>query len=486
MLATVFLLLNIAIISGFIVFVSYSKHLHIFMAPINVAFSRRPRALGALYKTPDMDMENIDEDTVFGVGEVGHFTWKQMLDFATCTECGRCQSACPAWNTDKPLSPKLLIMGLRDNMFASATPLLAGEGELTALVPNVIDPDVLWSCTTCGACVEECPVDIEHIDAIVDMRRYQVLMESEFPSEAGLMLRNVENQGDPWGLGQAKRTEWTEPRLRDPGHHRHHPRRHRVPLLGRLCRRPRRAGPQGRPGHGAHAAPGRRDLRDPRAPRSRARATRCAAWATSTSTRSRARLNIATLNEAGAKKIIASCPHCFNTIKNEYPALGGELRGRSTTPSCSSTWCARASWSPGTGYSGKVTYHDPCYLGRHNRVIEEPRTVLSAIPGVEQIEMRRCKERGFCCGAGGARMWLEENIGKRVNMERTDEALGTGADVVSTACPYCMIMLDDAVRANAKEDDVRVLDLSQLVEESLGGAAPAAGPAPEPQPEPAG
>ena len=212
-----------------------------------------------------MDMENVDEDTVFGVGEIGHFTWKQMLDFATCTECGRCQSACPAWTTDKPLSPKLLIMGLRDNMFASATPLLSGEGEQTALVPNVIDPDVLWACTTCGACVNECPVDIEHIDAIVDMRRYQVLMESEFPSEAGLMLRNVENQGDPWGLGQNKRTEWTQtPRLRDPGHHRHHPRRHRVPLLGRLRRRPRRAGPQGRAGHGAHAAPGRRHLRHPR------------------------------------------------------------------------------------------------------------------------------------------------------------------------------------------------------------------------------
>ena len=209
-LVTVFLILNIAIISGFIVFVAYSKHLHIFLAPINVAFSRRPRALGALYSTPDMDMENVDEDTVFGVGEIGHFTWKQMLDFSTCTECGRCQSACPAWTTDKPLSPKLLIMNLRDNMFHSSGPLLGGEGEQTALVPGIIDPDVLWACTTCGACVNECPVDIEHIDAIVDMRRYQVLMESEFPSEAGLMLRNVENQGDPWGLGQGKRAEWIE------------------------------------------------------------------------------------------------------------------------------------------------------------------------------------------------------------------------------------------------------------------------------------
>ncbi len=263
---TTFVILNIAVIAGFMVFISYSKHLHIFMAPINVAFSRRPRALGALDKTPDMDMENVDEDTVFGVGEVGHFSWKQMLDFATCTECGRCQSACPAWNTEKPLSPKLLIMNLRDNMFASATPLLTGEGDFTALVPNVIDPDVLWACTTCGACVEECPVDIEHIDAIVDMRRYQVLMESEFPSEAGLMLRNVENQGDPWGLGQAKRTEWTQTldfeipvitgTIPDDVEYLYW-----VGCAGALDERARK----GVQATGAHAAPGRRDLRDPRA-----------------------------------------------------------------------------------------------------------------------------------------------------------------------------------------------------------------------------
>jgi Fe-S oxidoreductase len=464
---TTFLILNIAVISGFLVFVSYSKHLHIFLAPINVAFSRRPRALGALNKTPDMDMENISEDTVFGVGEVGHFSWKQMLDFATCTECGRCQSACPAWNTEKPLSPKLLIMGLRDNMFAAATPLMGGEGEMTALVPNVIDPDVLWACTTCGACVEECPVDIEHIDAIVDMRRYQVLMESEFPSEAGLMLRNVENQGDPWGLGQAKRTEWTESldfeipvingTIPDDIEYLYW-----VGCAGALDERARK-GVQAtaRMLHRAGVTFGILG------PKESCTGDPVRRLGNEYLYQEQGRMNIATLDEAGAKKIIASCPHCFNTIKNEYPSLGGnyevihhaELLEHLVTS---------GKLTPGTGYKGKVTYHDPCYLGRHNRIIEEPRAVLSAMPGVEQIEMRRCKERGFCCGAGGARMWLEENIGKRINMERMDEALGTGADVVSTACPYCMIMLDDAVRANAKEDEVRVLDLSQLVEESLG------------------
>ncbi len=322
-LVTVFLLLNIAIISGFIVFVSYSKHLHIFFAPINVAFSRRPRALGALYSTPDMDMENVDEDTVFGVGEIGHFTWKQMLDFATCTECGRCQSACPAWTTDKPLSPKLLIMDLRDNMFASATPLLKGEGEQTALVPNIIDPEVLWACTTCGACVNECPVDIEHIDAIVDMRRYQVLMESEFPSEAGLMLRNVENQGDPWGLGQNRRAEWTQ--VLD----------FEIPVItgtipddieylywvgcaGALDERARK-GVQAtaRMLHRAGVTFGILG------PKESCTGDPVRRLGNEYLYQEQTKMNIATLDEAGAKKIIASCPHCFNTIKNEYPALGG-------------------------------------------------------------------------------------------------------------------------------------------------------------------
>ncbi len=470
-LETAFVLANIAVIVGFLVFVTYSKHMHIFMAPINVPLTRYPRALGALGKTPDMDMENVSEDTVFGAGLVEHFTWKQMLDFVTCTECGRCQASCPAWATDKPLSPKLVIMGLRDNMFASADRLLHkgknGNGsEPETLVPGTIAPDVLWSCTTCGACVEECPVDIEHVDAIVDMRRYEVLMESRFPSEAGLMLRNIENQGDPWGLGQAKRTEWTEvldfevPVVTDT-----------VPedieylfwvgCAGALDERARKAtqaiarmlqragvsfailGPK----ESCTGDPARR-------------------LGNEYLYQEQARANVATLKEVGARKVVAWCPHCFNSIKNEYPALGGEVEVIHHSQLLDRL-VRDGRLAPGKGYSGTVTYHDPCYLGRHNRVFDDPRSVLDAVPGLERIEMRRCKERGFCCGAGGARMWMEEKIGKRVNMERTEEALGTGADVVSTACPYCMIMLDDAVRANQKEEEVRVMDLSQVVEESL-------------------
>ena len=480
-LETVFLILNVAVIMAFLVFVSYSKHMHIFVAPFNVAFSRRPRALGALDRTPDMDMENISEDTVFGVGLVDQFTWKQRIDFISCTECGRCQSVCPAWTTGKPLSPKLVIMGLRDNMFANANRLLAegrGDaseaqaesaaeaGEVPTLVPNVIDPDVLWSCTTCGACVEQCPVDIEHVDAIVDMRRYEVLMESRFPTEGGLMLRNIENQGDPWGLGAAKRTEWTEVldfeipvvdgtipddveylywvgcagALDERG-------RKQVQATARMLHRAGVSFAILGPKESCTGDPARR-------------------FGNEYLYQEQAKANIATLQEVGTKKIVATCPHCFNTIKNEYPALGGSfevIHHAELLDHLVST----GRLVPGNATHKTVTYHDPCYLGRHNRVFDQPRSVLDAIPGVSQVEMRRCKERGFCCGAGGARMWLEEDIGKRVNVERTDEALGTGADVVATACPYCMIMLDDAVRAKGREDEVSVLDLSQMVENSL-------------------
>jgi Fe-S oxidoreductase len=479
-LETAFLILNIAFITGFLVFLSYSKHLHIFLAPLNVAASRRPVALGPLYSTPDMDMENVTEDTVFGAGHIEDLSWKHLLDTLTCTECGRCQDACPAWNTGKPLSPKLLIMNLRDNLFASAPRLLdakagGGQGEdgkaetpadVPTLVPETIEGNVLWSCLTCGACVEECPVDIEHVDTIVDMRRYEVLMESRFPTEAGLMLRNIENQGDPWGLGSAKRLEWTEaldfevPVVTDtvPDDIEY---LYWVGCAGALDERARKATQA--TARLLQRAGVRFAVLGPRESCSGDPARRLG---NEYLYQEQGKANISTLKEVGAKKVVASCPHCFNSLSREYPDLGGNFEvihhsqllahlietGRLTAGSLDAT----------------VTYHDPCYLGRHNRVFDEPRSVLGAIEGVEQIEMRRCRERSFCCGAGGARMWMEEDIGKRVNLERTDEALTTGADVVSTACPYCLIMLDDAVRARQREESVRVLDLSQVVETSLG------------------
>ena len=470
---TVALLANIAIISGFLVFVSYSKHLHIFLAPINVAASRRPRALGALASTPDMTMEDVNEqdEAVFGAGRIEDFSWKQLLDMATCTECGRCQSQCPAWNTGKPLSPKILIMDLRDNMFANAERIMAknraGGQEIDTLVPSVIDPDVLWSCTTCGACVEQCPVDIEHIDTIIDMRRYEVLMESRFPTQANLMLRNVENQGDPWGLGASKRTEWTTDLDFE------------IPVItgeipedveylywvgcaGALDDRGRKATQAtARMLHRAGVTFGILG------PRESCTGDPVRRLGNEYLYQEKAMENIETLSSTGAKKVIASCPHCFNTLANEYPALGADFEVIHHSQLLSHL-VEQGKLTPGGGYKGTVTYHDPCYLGRHNRVFDEPRSVIDAIPGAKQVEMGRCREKGFCCGAGGARMWLEEDLGTRINVNRTDEALGTGADVVSTACPYCMIMLDDAVQAANRGDDVRVMDVSQLLEESLG------------------
>ncbi|MGH9170287.1 MAG: (Fe-S)-binding protein [Acidimicrobiales bacterium] len=490
-LATVFVDLNVVVIVGFLVFVVHSKHLHIFMAPLNVALSRQPRALGALGNTPDMDMDNMDEDTVFGAGRIEHFSWKQMLDFVTCTECGRCQSQCPAWNTGKPLSPKLVIMDLRDELMKDSHRVLALSGAKTsgssgesgtvtteaapaegrALVPDVIDPDVLWSCTTCGACVEQCPVDIEHVDAIIDMRRYEVLIESRFPTEAGLMLRNIENRGDPWGLGASKRLDWTEALDFE------------VPVVKGTV-------PDGIEYLFWVGCAGSLDERARKTTQSIARLLHQAGVTfavlgpkeSCTGDPARrlgneflfqmqAQQNIETMQSANVTKVIASCPHCFNSIGKEYPKLGSSFEVIHHSQLLARL-VQEGKLSPGN-FNAKVTYHDPCYLGRHSRVYGEPRAVIEAVPGVESVEMHRCKERGFCCGAGGARMWLEEKIGKRVNLERMDEALGTGADVVSTACPYCLIMLDDAVKERQKDETVSVLDIAQILEQSMLVTQPA-------------
>ena len=476
---TVFLLGNIAVVMAFLVFVTYSKHLHIFAAPFNIAFSRRPKALGALWTTPNMDPEQISEDTIFGVGKIEDFSWKQLLDLVTCTECGRCQEQCPAWNTQKPLSPKLLIMDLRDHLFESAERLLAtppdgkdvpSDTTPTMLVPNVIDPDVLWSCTTCGACVEACPVDIEHVDAIIDMRRYQVLMASEFPTEASTMLRNIENRGDPWGLGSSHRLDWTQGldfevtivsgEIADDIEYLFW-----VGCAGALDERARKVTQSIarllNKSNVKFAVLGSREscTGDPARRLGNEYVYQTQAMA-----------NIETLNNAKVKKVVASCPHCFNTLANEYPALGGNFEVIHHTQLLEELVASKA-LVPIRGQEMRVTYHDPCYLGRHNGVYDEPRSVLESVPGLSSVEMHRHKEKSFCCGAGGSRMWLEEKIGKRVNVERIDQALEMDPDAVSTACPYCMIMLDDAVKAKQADgeakDHVEVLDVAQILERSI-------------------
>jgi Fe-S oxidoreductase len=447
---------------------------HRFLAPFNIWFKRNPSggvALGPLLPL-DVDFEDPAEDAVLGAGTITDFTWKGLLDFATCTECGRCQSQCPAWNTEKPLSPKLLVMALRDEMYAGV------EGRpLIGLLEDggVIEPDVLWSCTTCGACVEQCPVDIEHVDHILDLRRFQVMVESSFPSEAGPMLRNLENKGNPWGLNDSARLAWTEglpfevrvveDRIPDDVEYLFW-----VGCAGALedrSRKSTRAIAELLNAAGVSFAilgPRESCTGDPARRIGNEYLFQLLAAA-----------NVSLLNEIGARKIVAMCPHCFNSLANEYPQLGGtyevvhhtQLLGRLVE---------EGRLVPVTPADQKVTYHDPCYLGRHNKVYTPPRDILAAVPGLRTEEMHRCKERGFCCGAGGARMWMEERIGKRINVERVDEALSLDPDVVSTACPFCLVMLGDAVTAKQAAGearaDVEVVDVAQLLVRSLRPAPP--------------
>jgi len=501
---TTFVLLQLAVILGFLVFVTYSKHLHIFIAPLNVLFSRRPNALRGLEPMRSngkvLDFEEADPDTdVFGLGKIEDLTWKGMLDLGTCTECGRCQSQCPAWITDKPLSPKMLILDLRDHAFAKAPYLLASSEEAREALPDavkaeaqrplvgtaeangVIDPDVLWSCTNCGACVNECPVDIEHIDHITGMRRHQVLIESEFPVEASGMLKNLENKGDPWGMGESKRTEW----MTDLDFE--------VPVVD---------GPIGDDVEYLFWVGCAGALEDRAKKTTKAIAsllhTAGVSFAvlgpaeTCTGDPARrmgnefvfsmlAQQNVETLNEAGARRIIASCPHCFNTIANEYPQLGGNYEVIHHTQLLARL-VEEGKLTPVTPIEEKITYHDPCFLGRHNKVYTPPREIMERVPGVQAQEMHRCKERGFCCGAGGARMWMEERIGKRINIERIDEALGTNPDTISTGCPYCLVMLGDAVSAKQSsgeaKESLQVVDVAQLLARSVARPEPAAPAAP--------
>jgi len=504
---TVALLLNLAVILGFLVLVVYSKHLHIFLAPLNILFSRRPNALGPLLPmysgTTPINFEDPGEDDIFGRGKIEDFTWKGILDFATCTECGRCQSQCPAWNTGKPLSPKLLIMGLRDHAFAKAPYLLAGgagaDEAALAGVPDaakaeaerplvgtsewgehgeavgggVVDPDVLWSCTTCGACVEQCPVDIEHIDHIVDMRRYQVMIESEFPAELNGLFKNLETKGNPWGMNASARMDWAselpfEVRVVDGA----------IPddvewLFWVGCA-------------GAYEDRAKKTTQAVAELLHLAGVSFAVLGEGETCTGDSARRsgneflfqmlaqqNVEVLNEVGAKKIVATCAHCFNTLKNEYPQLGGTfevvhhtqllnrlVREQKLTPV-----------SPVDGGQRTITYHDPCYLGRHNKVYSPPRELVGALPGLTLTEMPRNAERGFCCGAGGARMWMEEKIGKRVNTERTEEAIATGASAIAVGCPFCRVMISDGVGSVQQgleaADQVQVLDVAQLLLQSV-------------------
>ena len=494
---------------------------HRFLAFFNIYFKRDATgrtALGGLApmtsggKTIDFeDLEEMDEDTKLGVGAVEDFTWKGLLDFSTCTECGRCQSQCPAWNTDKPLSPKLLITALRDHAYAKAPYVQAAEGDRAALLEGdtklaleaerplvgdtgddwfympdsgaaVIDPEVLWNCTSCGACVQQCPVDIEHVDHIVDMRRYQVLVESNFPAELNGLFKGLENKGNPWNMSPKARLDWAKDlpfEVKVVGED--------VESLDEVdwlfwvgCA-------------GAYEDRAKKTTRAVAELLDMAGVDFAVLGNGETCTGDPARRagnefvfqglaaqNAETLKDAKAKKVVSTCAHCFNTLKNEYAAFGVELevvhhtqllnrlvREKKLVPVASN----------GTADKRQVTYHDPCYIGRHNGVYSPPRELLQVIPDANLVEMPRNSERSFCCGAGGARMWMEENTGERINLNRTKEAVETGADQIAVGCPFCRVMLSDGLtnqqsKGEAREE-VEVLDVAQMLLASIKGDSPA-------------
>ncbi len=490
---------------------------HRFTAPFNIFFKRETDgrvALGAVKPLTSAgkpvtldDLDDLDEVASFGVGSVEEFSWKGILDFTTCTECGRCQSQCPAWNTDKPLSPKLLITALRDHAYAKAPYVQAAEGERAGLLEGnatlthevarplvgdtgddwfympengsaVIDPDVLWSCTSCGACVQQCPVDIEHVDHIVDMRRYQVLVESNFPAELNQLFKGLENKGNPWNMPPTARLDWTKALDFE------------INVVGDTieslddvdwlfwvgcaaayedrAKKTTRAVAElldlagvsfGVLGNGETCTgdPARRAGNE-------------------FVFQGLAQQNAETFKRHKVKKVVSTCAHCFNTLKNEYQEFGVELevvhhtqllnrlvREGKLTPVRDGAGAAQRS----------ITYHDPCYLGRHNEVYSPPRELLQVLPGAEVKEMPRNSERSFCCGAGGARMWMEEKLGERINVNRTVEAVDTGADQIAVGCPFCRVMLSDGLTAQQAKgearEEVEVLDVAQMLLASVKG-----------------
>ena len=487
---------------------------HRFLAVVNV-WARRDAngkpALGPLApvtaggKPVDLtELEEMPDDLRLGVGAIEDFTWKGLLDFSTCTECGRCQEQCPAWNTGKPLSPKLVVMALRDHAYASAPYLQAAANASTepaghtsttghvpltlrgadsgtdaedghssldvlSLVGDVIDPQALWDCTMCGACVQQCPVDIEHVDHLVDLRRNQVLVASTFPAELGAMFTKIEKRGNPWGLPARQRLAWAKDLPFD------------VPVIGvdledastvdhlfwvgcagaydDNAKRTTRAVAELMHHAGVSFAvlgDGETCSGDPAR-----RAGNEALF------QMLAKTNIGTFTEAKVKRIVVTCAHCFNTLRREYPQLGGQYEVLHHTELLEQL-VADGRLTPvapveGTT-AGTVTYHDPCYLGRHNEVYAPPRELLKA-SGVQLAEMPRSKERSFCCGGGGARVWMEETTGTRIGSERAAEAVATGADVIATGCPFCTVMLTDGVAAQAGASGASptVVDVAQVL-----------------------
>jgi len=435
---------HLVVIGAFLAYLPHSKHLHIATAAVNV-WMARTRRRGRL---EPLRFDVAEDELRFGVATIADLTRKEVVDAFSCTECGRCQDACPAHATGKILSPKLLIMGVRDQLFAQSAEPIVGNG-----VPE----EMIWDCVTCGACVEACPVSIEHIDHIVDLRRSRLMVDAAFPAEAEPMLRDVERASNPWGKPQTERAAWAAElgvRVLEPGD----PAPEYLYWVGCAASFDERAKKSAEstakllqkagvdfailgPREGCTGDPARR-------------------MGNEYVFQAAAEQNVATLNEQGVTKIVASCPHCFNTLANEYGDFGGSYEVLHHTELLAEL-VESGRLAPVAG-AASITYHDSCYLARHNDVRMEPRKLLNVIG--QPVEMKRSGKQTFCCGAGGAHMWMEER-GTQINVERAREAAETGAETLAVACPFCTVMLDDGVREVGT--GMRVADVATLLAEAL-------------------
>jgi Fe-S oxidoreductase len=460
--------IHILLVLGFLNYLPYSKHAHILTSVPNVFLtSLKPK--GAL-KPIDLEAEGIEK---FGAADVDDLTWKQLLDGFTCTECGRCSDACPANVTGKLLSPKKIMTDIRHRTAEKGPLLLDGEKAVKVaergkhilektLLHHYLTAQELFACTTCMACMQECPVNNEHIPAIVDLRRSLVLMESNFPPEVQVVFKNLETNFSPWAFPASARADWAEG-MNIP----HMSNTNDAEILFWV------------------GCAGAFDARYTKVTQAFATLMQKAGikfailGTEEKCTGDSARRigneylaqmlmkdNITTLNGYNVKKIVTTCPHCFNTLKNEYPQFGGNYEVVHHTEFLMNL-INEGRLKASNEEALKVTFHDSCYLGRYNDIYNQPREILTAIPGVKTLEMKRSKSKGFCCGAGGGRMWMEETEGKRVNVERTEEALRLQPDVIGTACPFCMTMLEDGVKDKEATETVKVKDLAEILLEAV-------------------
>ena len=474
----VFFWAHILIVFAFLNYLPYSKHFHVLSSVVNTFLSNfRIPYQGITLKPINFEDESI---TQYGAKDFTDLTWKNILDGYTCTECGRCTSVCPANITGKLLNPKLIVTKTRKRTMNAGPAMVKKEEGVSELQKNLVSdyitPQELWACTTCMACVQECPVMIDHITPIVDMRRNLVMMESDFPPEMNTVFRNMENNESPWAFSAEQRNDWID-ELQDELSKEGSPdclkkvssmgsadeldvvfwsgcagafdKRYRnvtksfAKLLNKAGVRYGVLGSEEK----CTGDPARRLGNEFLAA-------------------SLIQQNVETLKKYNVKKVVTACPHCMNTLKNEYSAFGIELEVTHHTEFIENL-IKEKKLTPTKKLDEKVTFHDSCYLGRYNDVYSSPRNSLKSVPGIDMVEMKRSGDRGLCCGAGGGRMFLEETEGKRVNIERTEEALGTGAKTIASACPFCMTMLTDGIKEKEKSDEVKVKDVAEIVLESL-------------------